>query len=777
MRQTRFSRLIALCVSLTLVLQGIIPGLALAQQRKVEVTNHTLATDQTTIITNITIDGVDEPAAGSALDTSATVTTDDGSTWDIPVLWVRDDLHIDTDIADEGHAYLPALAFYVPQGYALEEDVFTVTLSDSLTKLFGTQETISVYDATTGITYILPASLRNLFARANTLSDSSRDAQYSNEDTAVQASEGALKTSESVAKAAENAAQEEEIVGYGGDRTIVEVYCAQTARDVFSDEDLQWLIELIVDYLEPQAVELLLDSFPDFRKAANNGEIGKEISLYVYYEKGDRDGKPEHENTISALALVNGDAAKIDGELKYCYMIGVDTSSLAKKDENGEPIRDAAMGLYTLIREGEALDTFNNTIVHETFHALMDDYNRTGMAGATRLQDMETDASGNFPTYELGQRYKALRYPRWFIEGTASAVENNYQFRYEDFQVFRRLPDQNNYVGAGELNPTFTPQLLLSNYLNSQYDTGKYHYFELPWCEGGTDNDGNAIDTRESRYVTGYLAALYLCELATRYNYDYAPNASSVQTVNGVTTVNADKLREGLNSLLRWMHEGSTLDSLIKALSPKDGSGQPLYTDTKTFEERFVCGIKDESSTYYPTSDSLLFVNDFLNYMLYLDNQLPEDEHPNGSILFDFDQRFTLPLDPDKKTSSQFLAIIDSNSMVPSTVKNDTANIGAGKSNPDTVGAEEQSQEAQASQEEPLPAAAKVEGAAAEENGTDKVVAGACDATDNASDAATSVEDAAGDAGDAAGDVADAGDAAAAEDAEVADTAEDGNTL
>lgn len=75
---------------------------------------------------------------------------------------------------------------------------------------------------------------------------------------------------------------------------LVDIHCAQTARDEFSEEDLEFLLDLVVHKLEPQAVELLLDRFPAFRTAADQGQIGREIGLYVYCMEGDDDGVPEH---------------------------------------------------------------------------------------------------------------------------------------------------------------------------------------------------------------------------------------------------------------------------------------------------------------------------------------------------------------------------------------------------------------------------------------------------------------------------------------------------
>jgi len=66
--------------------------------------------------------------------------------------------------------------------------------------------------------------------------------------------------------------------------------------------------------------------------------LSKEISLYIYYENGDKDGIEEHEYVApGAIAYVNGGFSEEgDGGHRFC---------------------------------------------HELFHAFMDDYNRTGMTG------------------------------------------------------------------------------------------------------------------------------------------------------------------------------------------------------------------------------------------------------------------------------------------------------------------------------------------------------------------------------------------------------------
>ena len=206
-----------------------------------------------------------------------------------------------------------------------------------------------------------------------------------------------------------------------------------------------------------------------------------------------------------------------------------------------------------------------------------------------------------------------------FIEGTASAVENVYQLRYDTFQALRRLQGADGKNGTGKLNPNFTSQLLIDNYVSGHYEDGRFAYFGIGFCDGGKDSNGQTIDTHASKYVTGYLATLYLAELTVRYAYS---GQSSVKVVNGVTTIDSDMLRAGLDIFLQWNHEGSTMDALINSLSkPKEG-GAPRYKDTEDFERLFIKG-SEEGDSYTGDGDSQAFVVDFLNYMLYLESKLP----------------------------------------------------------------------------------------------------------------------------------------------------------
>lgn len=654
MTHSLFSRVLSTVVAFVLVAAFAMPATALAVQTEVEVDNHALAGDQPTV-SGLVIDDVAAPNPGDTLDNTAKVTSAEGVEWEIPVLWVADNLELATE-AQEGRSYLPALVFYLPQGFAIDGSEFKVTLSDSLTELFGGSEVVSVYDAQTGITYILPASLRNFFVSAQQNTSENQSGNQSSSE-ASEAPSGSYV------------------------RSLVDIYCSQTARDAFSDEDLEFILDLILNKLEPQAVELLLDSFPAFRAAADQGQIGREIGLYVYYKAGDKDGIAEHEAAPpDALAYV-GYNTVIDGDnIKYCYMMAVDLSSLAQLDDDDNPVMNPATGKFVLVREGEAMTTLENTIVHELLHAIMDDYNRTGMLGATDIRNAVTDEEGDFPTKELEDLYNTIHYPRWFIEGTASSVENVYAFRYNMFKMLRAKEGSET-----TFNDVYDVDGLLYNYLNATSDK-KDLYFDLEFS-GGYDENGNEVDSDQSRYVSGYLATLYLSELAAKKGGE-----SAIKEDETTVAISSERLRAGLNSILERMHNGETLDQVVNDLSPVDVNGKKLYSDTNDFEAKFIKGVGSETATgtnYSGDEASLQFTTTFLNYLVALEKTMGQDEKPNGSILMDFATDLASPLDGTKDSYSDFLQIVESNEMVESTVPNEVALAGGGKSESGTAAGSE----------------------------------------------------------------------------------------
>ena len=617
----------------------------------VVVENHAAAGQQR--ISGIELDDVDAPEVGAQLDDKARVTTAEGEEWDVPVLWVRDDLTLATQ-AEADRAYLPAIAFFVPQDYSIDGGSYQVKLSASLTKLFGTRDIVSVYDTRTGITYILPATLRDFFTSANAATYGGQPTQSAQ---ATQDAQGTTPSSEQTQVA------------------LVDIYCAQTARESFSDDDLEWLLDLVLNTLQPQAVELLLDKFPTFDAGAADGQIGREIGLYVYFRKGDVDGDDAHEGTPSnALAFVNGKVVEDGDDVRFTYMIGIDLESLLAQDKDGKPLSDEVTGKFVLVRDGEAMRTLENTIVHEMFHAFMDDYNRVGMLGATDLHDVLLDDEGNFLSDEAAEKYKQIHFPVWFVEGSASAVENVYQFRNDMFAALCAKTAQGQRIDES----------IFLNYSDAVDAAGNPMYFDLMYDYGVDPATDAEVDNTNSAYVSGYLATLYLSDRASIA----LGNAPAITVENGmITDVSTERLRAGLNAILEDLHDGMTLDQVIWEISPVDENGAKLYENTDDFQAKFIKGTPtelDDGKVQYEYAnrdeDSLVFVADYLSYLDAISNTEGRDVKANGSILLDVDTTLESPLESTGEYESDYYYIVDSNSYVESTVSNSDALASGGKS-------------------------------------------------------------------------------------------------
>ena len=666
-------RVLSFVMSLVLASSCILPSFAYAAESVVRIEDH--APEGVGVsVSKLSIGGVDAPKEGEALDDTATVKTSEGESWDIPVLWIGGDLQLATQ-AEAGRSYLPALAFFLPADFTVQDvdetGGFDIALEDDLVKLFKSNEIVSVYDKATGITYILPASLRYYFGHASQGVQQAEDAgrptigESSSASAPVQKPEQKPEPEKKLEP--EQKPQPEPIPEdeFGPDddglpkrNRLIDIYCAKTAQDAFTDDDLTYLIDLIVNKLQPQAINLLLDKFPSFAAGAKAGEIGKEIGLYIYYNTGDKDGDPAHEAAGDEnLAYVSGKyCSKSDGMPRYGYMIAVNAGSLADKQT---VLGD---GRRILVREGTPMNNLENTIVHELLHALMDDYNRTGMAGAVKASDAITDFKHiSDAQFEV---WKKVHYPLWFIEGTASSVENVFQYRLETFKVLM----QENERGAACSKAA----------IHWNYFTGKlkddFLYFPLSYADhdGEKDPDGDIIDADASRYVTGYLAVLYLGELAARK--DSGIGTSIGTNANGLTVFASEKIRLGLDSIFARLHKGETLDQVIADISP--------YKDTADFEGKFIQGAVEErdNERYYVFDDSTQFVSDFLYFMNVLKNDDDFQYYPNGSILFPFHRDFTTPLDRTKEAESDCLKIVESNTYVDSTAPDSVALAGGGKS-------------------------------------------------------------------------------------------------
>ena len=631
------------------------------REMNLKVTNRTTGRPGAMTVKEPVVSDIEAPEAGKRLDDKALVTTAEKEQWEVPVLWVSSygqvisgaasDSQTISNTAVLGQKYLPVIAYVVPENYTIADTdgsagTYMLKFTKEVTKLFGDSPVITIYDNNTGITYLLPASLKNLFAAK--AKDSSAAGSYCTDENDCNCNPNAVSDAYDEGDG--------EIWGYGDGENqteeepaetelqkLVRIHCNDAAKKVFSQNDLEFFADLIINKLQPQAINLLLASFPSFRQEAENGRIGKNVGLEINYDP---------DSTYYGYATNYSDIE--DGSLSY--FVSINTAMLVKDKKAANPV---------VTKEGENIIELANTMVHEFFHVFMYDFNRTGMTGMTAPTE---------PTQVNGKetdKYYQVRFPKWFIEGTASAVEHNWRGRPNEFIVLRR-----EFSEDIQYRPFYDRDIVLKRYVlgyDQKQDDGSiknYYTYDLE-CANGYDKDGHQVDTVGSRYTAGYLATLYLSELSARSHPQIG--TSIRQTESGGVAFNNVALKYGLDNILARIHNGESLDSVIKDIS----GGR--YQSSDDFEAKFIKGPLTEGY-YYGDSDSINFSVDFMNYMLSISRTEGRDNVANGSILFDFEQDFGIPIDPYKNDTTNTLAVYPYMRYVYSTVNPEFAYTSGGKS-------------------------------------------------------------------------------------------------
>ena len=438
---------------------------------------------------------------------------------------------------------------------------------------------------------------------------------------------------------------------------LVDDYCSQTAKDALGYEKLQELVDLIVGSIEPQAVNLLIERFPCFREAAANDALGREIGLYIYYGDGDQDGIEEHEYVApGAYAYVNGYPVYENGKTRFKYMIGIDSETLCDEDDaDGNDEKEPVLDL-----NGQARVQVDTTFCHELFHTFMYDYNRVGMTGFIDYTPFEHGSDG-LEIDEEGERLiNETRFPLWFIEGLAGCVGNIYPADLIFFEEYHLDPETQQYLDV------CTADQLCRMYAHWDhlYDSRAQRY-DLE--RASENNDDGHVDG--AVYVSGYMACLYLADLECRKLKGFG--AVTFDQNGEVESISSENLQEGLSAILSRLHQGDTLDEVIK-----DVSGG-AFEDTEDFTKRFIKGVySEEKGDYEGEPDSLSFCVGFLNYMSRMDALDPQT-HPAGSMLFDdFASTQPTPLERDKAAESDFFRFVGENIMVVSTVPDEAERDG-----------------------------------------------------------------------------------------------------
>ena len=569
---------------------------------------------------------------GSQLDISATIITSEGYTWEVPIIWIDSNGNISKGVALENTKYNPVIAFFIATQYKpyYADKTYELRISDDLIGIFGGSELLSVYSELSNITYIF-------------LGDSSQLLVQVGQDKIMGWFSAII-----------NADANNQDAGQGGSseniaRKFLDVYCSKTALDNIDETSLYLLVYSIMYELEPQAVKILEDNFPAFKEAAQNNQLSSEIGLYVYYEKGDNDGMAAHETPDGALAYTRYDFIERDGALYFGQLIAVDVNSCILKDENDNPITNEE-GKFILVNRSVELE---NTILHEMFHAFMNDYNRVGMTGIANADEWI------YYTDEVKELQDKTMFPGWFVEGLATSVESAYQFHQYSFKFLRYEFDYSGETASGDFGDAYKSDTFLEDYTSI--------YFYLPNGDGTTTEeelyfDIETSDKLEAKYVAGYLACLYLGEMA-------AINAGYGSAIREDGTVDNEIIKNGVNIILEDLHNGQTLDSLINEIS------NGAYENTSDFEAKFIKGnyhmvdYTDGSGQYKEyegDASSIDFCVTLLNQM----NEVETDgEIANGSILTNFDNTEETLMVEDYSPDTNEFVIAESNDFADSDVE------------------------------------------------------------------------------------------------------------
>lgn len=559
-------------------------------------------------LTGLAVTNMAVPAAGVAFSDRVTVASAEGVSWDIPVIWA-DESGKTVRVPEGGKRYIPTFVFYVPNGHSIanadSSGKISIKFPAFLTAAAGADKFLYVADPANNIIYIIyapgyvvsgAAAATNTGAVTSTASSETNNS--SNGDTPGEA------VSEQV-----------------------RLYCDDNVINKLGNDYLEWLVHYVKNVVQPQAVNLLKKNFPlSYGCAVPGKDLSENIGLYIYYEDGILDGVT---TTGGSMAFVHG--AYDDNINKYKLAMGVDASKFTRKnEETGEWEMDPAQQ-----------DNFGYTILHEMMHAFMDDYTRYGMVNTPEL------------------RQKGQSFPNWFIEGSATTVENAYTFRYEDYVKMADISNGINY----------TNDSVLAAYKDE---------------ENGLDLNLYKAST-SSEYAMGAVAIMYLGYL---YDKNMLGNPDAITVDNGNYNVNMSAIRNGFDNILLDLHgrddEGNdarTLDALIQAASNYDETAGTGYAGALDYEQRFIKGKPGEESD----AGSLDFTAKYLQWL----EQYPVSdgvEHANGSILSydeNDDQNYRSIIDPQKEETADLYVIPEESGTVPSTASDVRANTTGGTS---TVG-------------------------------------------------------------------------------------------
>ena len=458
-------------------------------------------------LTGLTVTGFNAPTGGVPFAKGVTITSAEGFSWDIPVVW-NDASGKTVTVPEPGKIYFPTFVLYVPGGYKLGDVDAAGHIIVRFPALLSPDGLVYMVDPATGITYITYA--KGLIAPGP-------GGSY----TTKSGDKAADKDKEN--KGSDDADEDDDDDDDDDDiPEEIRKFCDDTAINAIywqEPEFLSWLIGVIRDSIQPQAVQLLIDGFDDSFGKARDEELTDSMGLYIYFETGSLDGDPTPEG---ALGYVSG---FYDNNKEYVVYMGIDANQYVTFN--------AQTGKYEIIDTKR--DDFTNTVVHEMMHGIMDDYTRYGMSG-------QTDQSA---------------FPNWFIEGIATTVENAYQYRNATFMELYNEDERAYTTGS----------------IKDRYTTTSADGEEFDIKYSASQNNG------ASAYVMGSVATVYLGYLYSKNILNQDPIDANGNVNISYIRDGVDHILLDLHGTTPNGSDAQSLDTIIKKLSNEQYANTKAFQD------------------------------------------------------------------------------------------------------------------------------------------------------------------------------------------------------
>lgn len=651
-----------------------------------------------TRLTGLVISGVDAPKTGKALDAAAKVTSAEGISWEIPVIWLEGFRQVngmlppesggEPAVARKGVTYVPVLVFFVPEGYTFDG---TVTLDGAVSAVFNALgETVTVETPESGVVYITCAKRTGVtYGRPKEPGRPEEpevpDEPEEPEKTPYEAFAEAYGQDHNVDIGAvfesfgglENTDWDAFVRAFSYRDALYEM--AHAVSD-FNTQLLDYLDEdwtaWGMDYQAPivgalgRYREELLEQVPEEVRA----HCDENTCLFV-----DTEGLTDLIDTLKnvvqpqainllrermpviANAMENEmsketglqivydnkttdaatDARRVGDELST--RIQVSTGAFTDGTENG----------VDLISFGDKLDRLADIILHEDIHLFMHDYNRNGARPDVSAFEHHYDI--DYDTWTLVEYYtvdgtdivmttdeylanlKALYYPAWMQEGTAMLITGFYHKSYYEEMTARAGTEEDGHL-------VFTADTVRAQY------TGEI---------GALDIVGGSAES-DALYCYGPLAMMYLAEKQLQAN----GKTALVRDGNGnLIRIDNAALRDSLSEMLAQMHSEQTLEEVVEGILG-EGNG------TDAFAKQFIT----------EDGESLDFCVDVLNYL-----QAQSEERGyrvSGGILYEDEEMPRDVIDWENDTEkADFYQFSDSEEVVLSDVPAEIANASKPRDN------------------------------------------------------------------------------------------------